>query len=207
MLLQQGADAADHRLQAPAGGVGGGAARLAADLGLLAGVEDDAEAFDVVGDGAVLDGPGAGGVGRQHAADGAFQVGRVGREAPPLLRQHRDQVAQHDARLDADGIGADGEDAAEVLAEIDDQAGAERFAGEAGAGAAGDEGDVVLVGVADEGADVVLVGRQRDAERLDGEGGGVGGVEGARQAVEAEFALEQSLQVFGHAVARQRVHG
>ena len=46
------------------------------------------------------------------------------------------EVAVDDAGLDAHRVAADLEDGAEVPAQIDDQAGAERLAGHAGAGAA-----------------------------------------------------------------------
>ena len=86
---------------------------------------------------AVAQGAGAGGVGRQHAADGALSpLAGSGAKRRPDRGQPRVQVAVDDAGLHAHRVGADVEDGAEMPAEIDDQPGAERLAGDAGAGAA-----------------------------------------------------------------------
>ena len=77
--------------------------------------------------------------------------------------------------------------------------GAERFTGEAGAGAARGERGLVLAGVADEGVHVVFVARHDDAERLDLEQRGVGAVEGARDVVEEEFPFDDPFQVVANA--------
>ena len=93
-----------------------------------------------------------------------------------------------------------------MSAEIDDEAGAERFAGQAGAGAAGDQGSLVLAGVADQGLHVLLVARHDDAERLDLEDRGVGAVQVARQVVEEEFAFDDAFEVVADAFALCGVH-
>src|SRR5262249_25413025 len=101
---------------------------------------------------------------------------------------------------------ADGDDLAEVPAEIDDEAGAERLAGHAGAGAAGHQRDLVLAGVADQGAHVVLVARHHDAGRHHLEDGGVGAVEAARQVVEEQVALDDPLEVVAQALGLRKLH-
>src|SRR5205807_2368017 len=128
-------------------------------------------------------------------------------EAAALAGQARVQVAADDAGLHAHGVGPHVEDGAEVPAEIDDQAGAERLAGDAAAGAARDQRDAALAGVADQGAHVVFVARRDGAERLDLKDAGVGAVEGAREVVEEEVPLDESLEVVANALALRLVHG
>src|SRR5206468_3665733 len=104
---------------------------------------------DVVARVAVAQGVGAGGVVGDHAADGTLVgAGRVGGEPATVAGQALVDFAAGDAGLDADGVDADVEDGAEVPAQVEDQAGAERLAGDAGAGAARDQRQAVLRGVA-----------------------------------------------------------
>ena len=76
-------------------------------------------------------------------------------------------------------------------------AGPETLAGEAGAGPAGDQREVVLEAVAHERRDVLGVFRDGDGERSDLERAGVGRVQPARQGVEAQPPAEQAAKVVG----------
>jgi hypothetical protein len=64
-------------------------------------------------------------------------MGRIGGETPSDLGEAARQFAQHDAGLHAHRVAADVEDGTKMFAEIDDDPGAERFAGQTGSGAAG----------------------------------------------------------------------
>jgi hypothetical protein len=146
----------------------------------------------------VVEGVAAAGVGGDHPAERAGRgTGRVRSEAAADLLQLRVQVVQHDARLDGHRVGADREDAAEVDGEVEDERGAERLTGQPGAGPARDDRDGVLVAVADQRRDALGVLRHRDGQRRDLEGAGVGGVQSARQRVEAQPPPEEPAQVVG----------
>jgi hypothetical protein len=114
---------------------------------------------------------------------------------PPIVQTLPLAVSGATRRPIAHGVRAHLDDAAEALAEVDDEPGAKRLAADAGAGAAGDERDVVLMGVADERLQVLLVARPDHAGRRHLEDAGVGAVEGARQVVKKQLALEEALQV------------
>ena len=118
-----------------------------------------------------------------------------GAKRRPVCGEARVERGTGDAGWTRTVSAADFDDVAKVLAEIDDEAGAERFAGEAGAGAARDQRDALFAGVAHQVAHVVLVARHDDAGGLDLEDAGVGAVEDARHVVEEEFALDEALQV------------
>ena len=94
----------------------------------------------------------------------------------------------------------------EMLAEIHDQSRAQRFAGDSGAGAARDQGQLVLGGVADQGLHVLLVARHGHAERLHLEDAGVGAVQRPGEFVEVQLALEEPLEVVGEPAALLIVH-
>ena len=67
-------------------------------------------------------GPRTRSVGRQHPADGTVVLtGRVRGEAAAVLGEPVVQPFGNDAGLHADGVRADLDDLAEVLAEIEDQ--------------------------------------------------------------------------------------
>ena len=73
---------------------------------------------------------------------------------------------------------------------------AERLAGQAGAGAAGMDRNVVLGRVPDRGDDVVQRSRPHDAQRPNLVDAGVGRVELREEVVAADVALQQAAQVF-----------
>src|SRR5262249_31035429 len=92
---------------------------------------------------------------------------------------------------------------AEVLTTIQDDAGADGLAGEAGAAAAGGEGHLHLGGDLDRGAHVLDGARDDHAERLDLVDAGVGAVQPARGGVEAHLAGEVLAQVLAEGQALQ----
>jgi hypothetical protein len=202
VLLEQADDREDDVLQPAGRAVRRRPAWLPGHRRRLPGVEHGAEGGDVVARVAVAQGGGPGGVVGQHAADGTpVAAGRVGGEAAADAGQLGVQVAVDHPRLDADPVGADLEDVAEVPAQVDDEAGAEGLAGDAGAGPARHERHLVLGGVADDGLDVLLVPRDDHAERPDLEDAGVGAVERAAQVVEQDVAADNAAQVVADALA------
>ncbi len=94
-----------------------------------------------------------------------------------------------------------------MLAQIDDQSAAERLAGHAGAGPAGDQRHLMFAGVAHQRLHVLLVARHDDAGRPHLEDGGVGAVQHAVKIVEQQLALDDALEVVADAFALRRVHG
>src|SRR5262249_52888521 len=102
--------------------------------------EDDPEAEDVVERLAIDDGAGAGGVVADHAAEvGPAGGGGVGAELQAVAGRGAVELVEDDAGLDAGrpGNGVEVENGVEVLAAIENDAGPDRLAGEAGAAAAG----------------------------------------------------------------------
>src|SRR5262245_17196683 len=117
---------------------------------------------------AIFDGARAGGVVCQHAAYRAdAAAGRVGRKATSDLRQSRVEACPGHARLHAHRVGADFDYLSKVLAEIDNETRAQRFARQSSSRPARDEGDALLLRVSHEAAHVFLIPRQDDAGRLD----------------------------------------
>ena len=112
-----------------------------------------------------------------------------------MLRQFGREFGIRDARFDADEIGADFQNAAEMHAEIDDQTGAERLARKARSRAACGDGDAVFVGVFHDRAKVGFVGGNHDAERQDLKRAGIGGIERAREIVAAESPANERPQI------------
>ena len=102
-----------------------------------------------------------------------------------------------DARLGGHRVRRHLEDAAGVYAQIEDDGRTEALAGQPGAGPAGDQRQVVLVAVPDEHRDVAGVLGNGDRQRRDLERAGVGGIEPAREGIEAQTAAEQAAQVVG----------
>ena len=86
------------------------------------------------------------------------------------------------------------------------QSAAERFTRDASAGTAGDERDLILEAVADEGDEIFLIARHDDAAGFDLEVAGVGAVEGAREVVEKKLSLEEPLQVVANSASALRIH-
>ncbi len=181
-------------------------ARVPADVDGVAAVQDHAQPADVIAGIAVPQDVEPRGVGGQHAADGAFLLGRVGSEPPALGQQPLVQLPQHHPRLDAHRVAADLEDLPEVPAQVHDQAGPQRLAGQAGAGAAGDQGELVLAGIADQGEYVGFVLRNSHSQGLDLEKRSVGAVKHPRQIVQEQRALDQALEVVTNAVRRGKFH-
>ena len=126
----------------------------------------------------------AGGVGRDHAADGAGRgAGRVRREPAADLRELRVQRRAHvTPGSDGDVSESIAQNAAKCTLRSRTSAGPSDFAGEPGARSARDQRQVVLVAVADEHRDVLGVFRNGDRERSDLKRAGVGRVQPAREA-------------------------
>ena len=135
----------------------------------LAGAGDDLEAEHVVAGDAVLEAADAAGVGGDVAADRRpGGAGRVRRVPEAVLGAGRPQPVVDDARLD-DGEALDGvdlEDPVHGVERDDDAAGHRvRAAGEAGAGAAGDDRDAVRGAEPHGGGDVLGAHRPHDRRR------------------------------------------
>ena len=144
---------------------------------------------------AVDDGARAGGVVADHAAEvGPAGGGDVGAELQAVRRQAPVELVENDAGLHADRAAGrvDVEDRVQVLAAIDDDAGADRLARQAGAAAAGDDRDVASRRRSARADDVLGGLRHDDAERLDLVDAGVGAVEPARRGVEADLAVRRA---------------
>ncbi len=177
----------------PAGSDGGrqiGVARRA-DGEALAVVGQDVEGGHVVGGAAGHDGVDAAAVVADHAAQGAAVVGgRVGPEGEAVGLGGGPQVVQHRARLHHGqaALGVDLDDPMHVLGEVQHHRHVAALAGQAGAAAAGQDRHVVLAAEGDSGHDVVGVAREDDADWDLPVVGGVGGVQGAAAAVEADLA-------------------
>src|SRR5262249_30166448 len=141
--------------------------------------EQDAQSAHVVARLAVDDGAGAGRVVADHAAQvGPAGGGHVGAELQAVRRQLAVELIEDHTRLHAGRAagGINGEDLVEVLAAVDDDAGADGLAREAGAAAARGDGHAHLGGDLDGGVKVLRGPRQDDAERLDLVDAGVGAV-------------------------------
>ena len=89
------------------------------------------------------------------------------------------------------------QDLVEFHAQIEDDGWAQAFAGEAGAGPARDERQVVLEAVSDEHGDVIRILRDGDGRGRDLEGAGVGGVKAAREGVEVQCPSKAAAKVIG----------
>ena len=107
----------------------------------------------------------------------------------------------HDAGLDADRFGIGAHDAAHRFGEIENQTGAQRFAGQAGACAARMDGNSLFGGVADDGGDVGGIARPHHAQRLDLIDAGVAGVQLNEQIVAPHVAGDESAQVVLNSLA------
>ena len=119
-----------------------------------------------------------GGVGGQHAADGALApLAGSGAKRRPTWASRRSGCASTTPGCTRTVSAPTSRIARKCAAEIDDQAGAQRLRRPARAGAARHQRDVVLGGVAHQACNVFLVARHDHAERLDLEDAGVGAVE------------------------------
>ena len=180
---------------------------MASGADRIAVVENGPQRNDVIARVAVTQGAGAGRIVRQHAADGALcPAGRIGRETPSFAGQASVQIAMDDARLHTHAVGRNVKNLAEMPAEIDNEPGAERFAGHAAAGAAGNQRNAVLAGIAHQAAHIFLIARHHDAERLDLEDTGIGGVQNTTQIVKEDVPLDESLEIVADALGLRLVH-
>src|SRR5207247_2479991 len=109
-----------------------------------------------------------------------------------------------DAGLHAHGIGIDFENVAKVLAEVDDQSGAERLAGQSRASATRNQRDALLLRVAHQAADVFLIARQDDTGRLHLKDARIRAIQTASDIVETNIALEEAMQII---LESAQVHG
>ena len=103
---------------------------------------------------------------------------------------------QNDAGLHANPTVLHGQNAAEIAVEIEDQPATKGFAGQARAGAAGVNRQVVFRRIAHGGDNVVHRARTNHAQRLQLINARVAGVELCRHVVAKHVALQQATQVF-----------
>src|SRR5262245_12114278 len=101
----------------------------------------------------------------------------------------------NDPRLDANPIPFDGQDGAEMAAQINDEAGAEGFASQPATGSPRYQRHAILHGVADQGLDLRFIPGSDDAQRLDLKDTGVGTVERARQVIKEAFAPDEAPEI------------
>ncbi len=150
--------------------------------------------------------PNGAGTGR-IIADHAPQVGAVARrhvgpELQAMPRRRRVQLIEHDAGLNARGarLHVDFQNLVEVPAEIDDQAGPDRLAGQTRPSAARNQRQLELPGNFNGHGNIFARGRQNDARRLDLVDASVGAVEGAviriEQCAAGEASVERLCQLF-----------
>ena len=154
--------------------------------------------FENVIDGlAVEDRARAAGIIRHHAADrGAAGGGNIRRKTQPVGTQRGIQFVEHDARLHADPalFDIEFEDLVVIFRSVDLQARADGLAGLRGAAAAQRDGAAKLAGDAHDADQVFARFGDHDAEGLDLIDAGVGGIEGAGDGVEADFAFDLRFQ-------------
>src|SRR5262249_14954014 len=140
------------------------------------------------------------GVVADHAAEvGPAGGGDIGTELQAVDRECAVQLVEHQAGLHAGGepLRIDAEELVEILAAVDDDAGADGLARETGAAAARRDRHVHFKGDLDGGMEILKSTRNDDAERLDLVDAGVGAVELTTGAVEADLALEMAVQMLG----------
>ncbi len=157
---------------------------------------------------AVLQAARAGGVGREHPADGAGRLAsRVRGETAADFGELRIQPLQHDARLHAHRVGSNFPNLAQMPAQVDDQPIAQRFAGDAGARPARDQRHLVFRAVAHDCLDVLGVERGDRAERLDLEDARIGTVEPAAKVIEHNLAAHDLPQIVANALTLGGIEG
>ncbi len=111
--------------------------RFAADFQHLAVGQHDLQAANVPPGRAIAEPVAAAGIDRDHAAHrGDAGHGRVGPEVPAAGAEQIVEMRVHDSRLDADRVAVVVDQPPHVAREVEDQAGAQRFAGQARARAA-----------------------------------------------------------------------
>ena len=154
-------------------------------------VRQDVELVDVVVGLPRHDCVHAAGVVADHSADRAVAVrGRVGTEREAVFLGRVAEVVEHDPGLDARELPGRVhlQDLVHVLREIEDDGDVAALAGEARAGAAGEDRRAELARQLDRRVDVVDGPREDHADRHLAVVRGVGGVERARAVVEADLA-------------------
>ena len=167
-------------------------------------VEEEVEGGDVVDGLAAHEAVDAAGVVADHAADGAAAVGGgVGGKGEVEFFGGVANAIEHDAGLDFDCaiLHVDLAHAVHVFGEVEDDGGVAALACEGGAASTGKDGRVEAAAECDGGDDVGFVAWDDDADGNVAVVGGVGGVEGFRGWVEADFAAnllaEQLTELVG----------
>jgi len=151
--------------------------RLPSDAGRLAVIENEPEILDMVAGIAMPEQMGARGIGGQHAANRARHSTCWFRcKAPADGSQTCIQVRAGYPRLHTDKVGADFQDAAEMMAHVHDQARAQRFAGQASACPPRHQGQLMLGGIPDQILDVFFIARSDHAQRSHLKNAGVRGI-------------------------------
>jgi hypothetical protein len=84
-------------------------------------------------------------------------------------------------------------------AQINNEPGSQRLAGDSGPRAAGDDGNLLIGGVFDKEPQVVFIAWGRHREGLDLEQAGVGGIKPARNPVREQFPSEMPSKVVAQA--------
>ena len=152
----------------------------------------------------VVDGPApphaarAGGVVRDHAAyGGAARGGNVGRKTQAERRQLRIQFIQHDAGFHADPplVRIHFQHAVVVFRNVDLQAGPDRLAALRRAAAAHGDGAAVTPANLQAAQNVLAIPGNDHAHRLNLVDAGIGGIERARNRIEADLAFDLALQL------------
>ncbi len=175
--------------------------------------EDDAKPADVIDGLAVDDGTRPGGVVADHAAEvRAAGRGHVWTELQTVFGQGAIERIEDDTRLHADDArgGIDVENGVEVFAAIDNDAGADRLAGQAGSAAARRDWHLRLGRDLHGGDEILDTFGNDDAERLHLVNAGIGAVQTARGGIEAHFAGQVLAQMAAEVIALKfggAVHG
>ncbi len=160
-----------------------------------AGRQADTHGLDVILDGAVDQGVGPGRIVGEHAPELAHvSAGRVGTEEKIASPELLVQFSQDDPRLHAGPafLLIHFEDTIH-LGDIQDDAGADRRAGQIGAGRARREGDAPLHRKSHDGIDVAFMLREHDGLRLHPVNAGIDGVGGQRGHVVPDLRLSEEL--------------
>ena len=151
--------------------------------------EHDRDGVDHVDGLAVEAGMGAAGVVADAAADGgAVGGGGIDRVVQPVLAGGLVEFAEHEAGLDAGraGVGVDLGDAVHPAGEVEHDGVVHALAGEAGAGAAGEDGDAAGAGHVDGGRNIGGAAGEDDRDRFHLVEGRIGGEEQARGSVDQD---------------------
>jgi len=146
--------------------------------------------------GTVFEAAASRGIDADHAADGRDRAGgRIGGEDSTASPQMGVQPFVNDSCLHADRVASGAHDAAKVFREIDDDPRSDGSPGDARAGAAGVDGDLLLLGILQAGGDVGRGARADHRQGLDLIDAGVAGVELEEVGVAADFSGDQAPQI------------